>query len=112
MTIKASTHDVCEGLMDSEKPSQFTGAPTIIGREIGGSFTAYAGNLTGTILELVPDNKTYSLGRHPMTIGNHAIAPQQPFHWKLLTGTRLTFIQTGVPDRCYYAISQELQTCY
>lgn len=47
-----------------------------------------------------------------MTIGNHAIAPQQPFHWKLLTGTRLTFIQTGVPDRCYYAISQELQTCY
>ena len=37
--------------------SQFSGAKASISREVGGSFTAYDGALSGVILELVPDAK-------------------------------------------------------
>ncbi len=57
VTFRARPHEVYEALMDSEKHSQFTGAQASISREIGSSFTAYDGALSGTILEVVPDSK-------------------------------------------------------
>ena len=113
VTIKASPHDIYEALMDSGKHSQFTGAPANISREIGGSFTAYDGALSGKTIELVPDAKIVQSWR-----GSDEGWP--PDHYSEVTfaleevdgETRLTFVQTGVPEQSYEDISQGWQTYY
>ncbi len=113
VTIKASPHDVYEALMDSEKHSQFTRAPANISREIGGSFTAYDGALSGTTLELVPDAKIIQSWRgsdEGWTPGHYS---EVTFTFEELHGeTKLTFVQTGVPEASYEDISQGWQTYY
>lgn len=109
----ASPHDVYEALMDSEKHSQFTGAKAAISRDVGGSFTAYDGALSGTILELVPHNKIVQSWRG----SGEGWAPG---HYSTATfsleetdeGTRLTFVQTGVPAQSFDSINQGWQTYY
>ena len=113
VTIKANPHDGYEALMDSEKHSQFTGAPADISREIGGSFTAYGGALSGTTIELIPDAKIVQAWRGPdkgwppdhYSEASHAL---EDFGGE----TRLTFGQTGVPEASYEDISQGWQTYY
>ena len=113
VTFNASPHDVYEALMDSEKHSQFTGAKASISREVGGSFTAYDGMLSGTILELVPDAKIVQTWRGSddgWVPGHYSTAT---FSLEALNGgTRLTFTQTGVPEQSYEQISQGWQTFY
>ena len=107
VTFNASPHDVYEHLMDSAKHSQFTGAQARITREVGGRFTAYDGALTGTILELTPDAKIVQSWR-----GSDEGWP--PGHYSTATfslekidgGTRLTFVQTGVPAQSFKQINQ------
>ena len=113
VTFNASPHDVYEALMDSEKHSQFTGAKANISREVGGSFTAYDGALSGTILELVPDAKIVQSWRG----SDDGWAPG---HYSTATflleaidgGTRLDFVQTGVPEQSCEQISEGWQTYY
>lgn len=113
VTFEASPHDVYEALMDSDKHSQFTGAMASISREVGGSFTAYDGALSGTNLELVPDVKIVQSWR-----GSDDGWPAD--HYSTATfsleaidgGTRLTFVQTGVPEQSFEGISQGWQTYY
>ena len=112
-TFNASPHDVYELLMDSEKHSQFTGAKATISREVGGSFTAYDGQLSGTILELVPDAKIVKAWRG-------SDEGWVPGHYSTATfsleeiegGTRLNFVQTGVPEQSFDSINQGWQTYY
>ena len=112
-TFKASPHDVYELLMDSEKHTNFTGAKATISREIGGSFTAYDGALSGTILALVPDSKIVKSWRgsdEGWVAGHYSTAT---FTLEAVGGgTRLTFVQTGVPEASYEQISQGWQTYY
>ena len=113
VTFDASPHDVYEALMDSDKHSQFTGAKATISREIGGSFTAYDGALSGTILELVPDAKIVQSWRgsdEGWVAGHFSTAT---FTLEAMEGgTRLTFLQTGVPEASFEQISQGWQTYY
>src|SRR3990170_2710913 len=55
--FKASPHEVYEALMDSAKHLEFTGEKASISRKVGGRIAAYAGEITGSNLELVPDYK-------------------------------------------------------
>lgn len=113
VTFNASPHDVYEALMDSEKHSRFSGAVATISREVGGSFTAYDGALSGTNLELVPDAKIVQSWR-----GSDDGWP--PDHYSTATfsleaidgGTRLNFVQTGVPEASFEQISEGWQTYY
>ena len=113
VTFNASPNDVYEALMDSEKHCQFSGAKANISREVGGSFTAYDGALSGTILELVPDEKIVQSWRG----SDDGWAPD---HYSTATfsleamdgGTRLTFVQTGVPEQSYKQICQGWETFY
>ena len=99
--------------MDSEKHSQFTGALANISREVGSSFTAYDGALSGTILEVVPDSKIVQSWRG-------SDEGWIPGHYSTATflledipgGTRLIFVQTGVPEQSYDQIVQGWQTYY
>ena len=113
VTFDAAPHDVYEALMDSEKHSQFTGAKASINRVVGGEFTAYDGALSGTILELVPDCKIVQSWRgsdEGWVPGHYSTAT---FSLAALDGgTRLTFMQTGVPEQSFEQISQGWQTYY
>ena len=113
VTFNAAPHDVYEALIDSEKHSQFTGAKANISREVGGDFSAYDGALSGSILELVPDAKIVQTWRG-------SDEGWVPGHYSTATftleavdgGTRLTFVQTGVPEQSFEQISQGWQTYY
>ena len=99
--------------MDSEKHSQFTGAQANISGEIGGSFRAYDGALSGTLLEVEPDAKIVQSWRG-------SDEGWIPGHYSTATfsleevpgGTRLVFVQTGVPEKSYAQIVQGWQTYY
>ena len=113
VTFKASPHDVYEALMDSGQHAKFTGAPAEISRDVGGSFTAYGGVITGTHVELVPDRKIVQSWRiqregwppdHDSTITVSLAAADG--------GTRLSLVQTGVPEACFSSISVGWQEHY
>ena len=113
VTFRASPHNVYEALMDTEKHSQFTGAKANISREIGSAFTAYDVALTGTILELVPDTKIVLSWRVPDESWPPEHHTKASFSLEEMNGgTRLTFVQTGVPEQSFDDISQGWQTFY
>ena len=113
VTFKASPHDLYEALMDSDKHSQFTGADASISRDVGGQFAAYDGALFGTNSRLVPDKKIVQAWRT-------SDEGWSPGHYSTATfsleeidgGTRLTFVQTGVPEPAFKDINEGWQTYY
>ena len=105
VTFRATPHDVFEAYMDPVQHAVFTGAPAKISRKVGGAFAAYDGQLHGTTVELVRDRKIVQLWR--------SAEPDWPEgHFSRLTialapvkgGTRMTFVQTGVPSACFDAV--------
>ena len=111
VTIKANPHEVYEALMDSRKHSKFTDGKASISRKVGGKFTAYDGYIEGVNLELVPDRKIVQSWRGSDWPEGHY--SRATFSLKQVEGgTRLSFIQTGVPDEQYDSISQGWQDFY
>src|SRR5512139_3326282 len=55
--LNAPPHEVYEALMDSKKHTEFTHSPAVMRREVGAEFSAFDGWASGTILELIPDQK-------------------------------------------------------
>ena len=111
VTFIASPHVVYEMLMDAAEHARFTGAEASISREVGGTFSAYDGALTGTNVEMVPDAKivqSWRAGDWPE--GHYSTATY------LLEeeggGTRLTFTQIGVPEQNYDDINQGWRDYY
>ena len=105
VTIQASPQAVYETLMDSQQHSELTDDMAVISREVGGGFTAFGGYSEGVNLELVPDKKIVQTWR----------ASDWPEgHYSEITfllqendsGTRINFIQTGVPEEQFADISQ------
>ena len=57
VTFQATPHAIYEALMDSRKHAKFTQAPAKISRKVGGAISAWGDYITGTNLELIPDEK-------------------------------------------------------
>ena len=104
VTFKASPQEVYEMLMDSKKHSKFTGAKAKISREVGGKFTAYDGYIDGTNLELIANENIVQKWRgSDWPVGHYSIAAFELV--KTSGGTKLKFMQKGVPEDQYNAIS-------
>ena len=107
VTFKNSPHEVYEALMDSGKHSKFTGAKATISRRIGGKFSIYEGDVTGTNLELLQDEKIVQSWRIVMEGWPEDHFSKATFSMRALKGgTRLDFTQSGVPEECYESVSQ------
>jgi len=105
VTFKASPKTIYEMLMDSRKHAAFTGSKAKISRKVGGKFTAYDDYISGTNLELVPNKKIVQSWRGNDWPEGHF--SQATFAFKAVKGgTRLTFIQTGVPAEQYEGIKK------
>jgi activator of HSP90 ATPase len=103
--LYARPHEVYEMLMDEKKHAQFTGSTAQISRKVGGTFVTNNGYSDGINKELVKDTKIVQTWR----------ASDWPDkHYSTLTitlsfvesKTRLSFVQTGVPEDQYEEISK------
>ncbi len=104
-TFRASTHEVYEALMDSRTHGKFTGGAARISRKAGGRFTVYDGYAEGRNLELIPDRKIVQTWRADDWPEGHY--SQVTFTLTAIrTGTRLSFVQTGVPEESYQDVKQ------
>ena len=111
VTFKVSPHDVYEALMDSKKHSEFTGSKVSISREVGGKLNVYDGDIEGMNLVLVPDKKIVQSWRYGDWPKGHY--SKATFSLKEIpSGTRLTFTQTGVPEKFYDDIAQGWRDYY
>ena len=57
ITFDASPHEVYELIMDESKHANFSEAPCVMSREVGGKYSCYDGYIKGENLELVQDKK-------------------------------------------------------
>jgi activator of HSP90 ATPase len=97
VTIKASPHQVYEALMDEKKHTALTGGGAKISRREGGSFSIYDGEIEGQNLKLVPDKKIVQSWRYSDWPEGHYSTATFSLE-ETEKGTRLIFLQTGVPD--------------
>lgn len=105
VTFRATPHAVYEALMDSRKHARFTGDQAQISRKVGGAISAYGDYITGTNLELVPDEKivqAWHASDWPEGHLSRVIFKLTP----IKGGTRLTFTHRGVPDKEIASIKQ------
>ena len=105
VTFKAAPHDVYEALMDSRKHARFTKEKASISRKVGGRIMAYDGYITGTNLELIPDEKivqAWHAREWPEGHISRATFSLRP----VMGGTRLSFSHSNVPDKYYGDIKQ------
>ncbi|MBI2246730.1 MAG: SRPBCC domain-containing protein [Armatimonadetes bacterium] len=105
VTIQTSPKTIYDALMDSRKHSLFTGSKASISRRVGGKFTAYDGYAEGTNLELVPGKRIVQSWRaNDWPKGHYS---KTTFTMRTVKdGTKLTFTQTGIPDRQVASIKQ------
>ena len=105
VTINASPKAVYDALVDSEKHSLFSGSKASISRRVGGTFTAYDGYAEGVNLELVPGRKIVQSWRASDWPDGHYSKATFAIS-KVKDGAKLTFTQTGIPDRQYESIKE------
>jgi len=107
VVVNASPHEIYEILMDSEKHSKLVGSKCDISRQVGGKFSIYDGYIDGINIELVQDKKIVQDWR-----GEEECWPKD--HYSRLTieleeieeDTKLTLLQSGVPEECYEDFDQ------
>jgi activator of HSP90 ATPase len=104
VTFKATPHVIFEALVDSRKHTRFTGAPARISRRQGGAFTAFGSYISGVNIELVPDQRIVQAWRGSDWPEGHYSLVFFSLS-RVRGGTRLNFLQIGVPQKEYKDIS-------
>jgi activator of HSP90 ATPase len=111
VAFKASPHEVYEIIMDEKKHAELVGSDAKISRKVGGKFVIYGGDVEGKNLELVPDQKIVQTWRYSDWPEGHYSTATFALE-KVVTGTRLTFTQTDVPDDKFEDIKQGWKDYY
>jgi activator of HSP90 ATPase len=112
VTFNAAPAAVFKALMDSKQHSQFTGAPAMLSKKVGGAFTCYNGYIEGVNLVLqrprliVQAWQSENWPRETWSIVTFKLS-------KLAGGrTKLSFTQIGVPAGDYNAKNKGWRTHY
>lgn len=109
--FKAPPAQIYKLLMDSQLHTEFSGSVARISTKVGGRISAYDGYIEAKNLELKPGKKIVQAWRgtdwpdDAWSVATFSLAATK-------TGTRLTFIQTGVPVALYADISQGWKDFY
>lgn len=97
----ATPQQVYDMLMDSKQHAAFSDSAARISQKVGGTFSAYDGYAEGKNLELQPGKRIVQAWRGsdwPKGVFSTATFTFS----KVPQGTKLTFLQTGVPEK-YFA---------
>ena len=110
-TIRGATpHDIYETIMDSKKHTKLSGSRTTVSRRVGGAFKV-GHDLEGKNLKLTKDKRIVQSWRaNDWPKGHYSRATFALARAK--GGTRITFFQSGVPDRQYRSISSGWREYY
>lgn len=111
-TFKASAKEVYEALMDEKKHAKFTRHPAKISRKVGGLFSAYRGYCLGVNLELVENKRIVQAWRGSDWPAEHLSTATFALAKAPGGGTKLTFTQTGVPEKEYQDIKDGWRDYY
>ena len=113
VTFAATPTEVYDAMVDSKQHSQFTGAPADIDPRPGGKFSLYNWQLTGTIVELQPDQRLVQEWRAENWPAGHS--SQLTFTLSPLAGgrqTQLSMVQAGVPAERFDEINRGWRDYY
>ena len=110
-TIRGATpHDLYETIMDSKKHTKLSQQPTKVSRSVGGAFKV-GHDLEGKQLALTKDKKIVQSWR--ANNWDKGVYSKATFRFaKAAGGTRITFVQTGVPSDKYGEISKGWRDYY
>jgi activator of HSP90 ATPase len=110
-TIRGATpHDIYETIMDSKKHTKLSRQPTTISRRVGGAFKV-GHDLEGKNLRLAKDKTIVQSWR--ANNWDKGVYSKATFRFaKAPGGTRITFVQTGVPSDQYGEISKGWRDYY
>jgi len=113
-TFKATPHEVYEALMDETLHGKFTGSPAKISRTVGGKFSIFDSGLSGKNLALVADKKIVQAWRCEMEgwPKDHYSKATFALSRGKDGGTKLSFMQTGVPTSCAKSIANGWRDYY
>jgi len=113
VSFAASPRKVYDLLMVSRKHAGFTGDKARIENRVGGKFSAYGGGLNGYTLELQPGKKIVQAWRCEESGWPKGYYSTATFEFKKAKrGTKLVFIQNGVPAVRFKSISQGWRDYY
>ena len=98
VTFKTSPHALYGMLMDSKKHAQFTGEKAKMSRRVGAKFSAYGGWISGKNLKLIPNRLIVQEWRGASWPKGHFSKVSFRFA-KAKSGTKLTFVHTGIPAK-------------
>jgi activator of HSP90 ATPase len=106
----ATADDLYETIMDAKKHTSLSGAPTTMSRRVGGRF-AVGHDLEGKNLKLVPGKRIVQSWRaNNWPKGTYSKAT---FAFaRSAGGAKITFTQTGVPDKFRREISTGWKSYY
>ena len=105
VSFRCHPHLVYDALMDAKKHAQFTKAPATISRKVGGKFSVWDDYASGKNLELIEDRKIVQTWRAvDWTEGVESVVTFE--FEKTKNGTKMKFVQTGVPEEHYESIKQ------
>lgn len=110
-TIRGATpHDIYETIMDSKKHTRLSRQPTTVSRRVGGAFKV-GHDLEGKHLRLTKDKRivqTWRANNWPKGTYSKATFALA----RTTGGTRVTFTQTGVPDKFHGEIAKGWRVYY
>ncbi len=110
-TIRGATpHDIYETIMDSKKHAKLSGSPTTVSRRVGGVFKV-GGDLEGKNLKLIEDKTIVQFWRAndwPKGVYSRATFSLA----RVKGGARVTFRQSGVPEKHYRSITSGWREYY
>lgn len=98
--FSATPNQVYEALMDFKQHAAFTGDTAKISRSIGGRISAWGGYISGKNLSLVENKKIVQAWRAEDWPKNTWSEVSFTLT-KTARGTRLAFVQTGLPEEQY-----------
>lgn len=110
-TIRGATpHDIYETIMDSKLHAKLSRQPTTVSRRVGGAFKV-GHDLEGKNLRLTKDKTIVQSWR--ANNWDKGVYSKATFRFaKAAGGTRITFVQTGVPSNMYGEISKGWRDYY
>jgi activator of HSP90 ATPase len=110
-TIRGATpHDIYETIMDSKQHTKLSRQPTTVSRRVGGAFKV-GHDLEGKNLRLTKDKKIVQSWR--ANNWDKGVYSKATFGFaKAPGGTRITFVQTGVPSDKYGEIAKGWRDYY
>jgi activator of HSP90 ATPase len=95
-----------EMYMDSRKHSLATGAPAKVSRSVGGTFTAFDGQLAGRNLLLVPDKMIVQSWRATQWKKSDPDSILVIQFSKTKTGTRVDLMHVNVPEHDHQGVTE------